>query len=133
MITGLLHAAVSVRDMDESLAFYRGLLGAKVIFTKDEPEGCPLIVCLQFPDGSCLELFYPRAEYPLGGELGRNHFCLITDDIEETQRSLDAAGVEITSRARRVSDGNMLIWCLDPNGYRVEIMQLMPGCPQLTT
>ena len=132
MITGLLHAAISVRDMERSLAFYRDLLGGRIIFKKDEPAGCPFIICLQYPGGSCLELFYPRSEYPLGDQLGRNHFCLITDDIFETERALCSAGIPVTSRPKIVSDGNYQLWCEDPNGYRVEIMQLMPGCPQLT-
>ncbi|MEG2083117.1 MAG: VOC family protein, partial [Oscillospiraceae bacterium] len=111
MITGLLHSAISVRDMKASLKFYCELLGAKILFTKDDPEGNPLIVCLQFSDGSCLELFYPREEYPVGRELGRNHFCLIADDIYEVEGALDAAGVTIESRVQKVRDNNLQVWC----------------------
>ena len=132
MIKGLLHAGISTRDMEQSLHFYIDVLGGRVIMEIEEPKGTPWIVCVQYPDGSCLELFYPRADFPLGTELGRNHVCLAVDDIHALERRLDQFGVAISSRPEQVRDGNLQLWCTDPNGYPVEFIQLMPGCPQLS-
>jgi catechol 2,3-dioxygenase-like lactoylglutathione lyase family enzyme len=130
MITGILHTAITVKDMDKTLNFYCYILGAKKIFTIDEPQGCPFAVCVQMKDGSCLEFFYPREEYPLGKELGKNHFCLIVDDIFELEKLLEQNNITITSRPKIARDKNWQLWCIDPNGYEVEFMQMMPGCPQ---
>ena len=131
MIQGICHAGISVRDMEKSLWFYTEVLGGRLILEIEEPKGTPWIIQIQYPDGSCIELFYPRAEFPLGDQLGRNHFCFGVDDIYEVERRLDQYGIEMTVRPKRVRDGNMQIWCLDPNGYRVEFIQYMPGCPQV--
>lgn len=128
MIKGLLHSAISVKNMEESLRFYCGILEVRQLFSLDDPDGEPQIICLQMVDGSCLELFYPRAEYPVEEKIGRNHFCLIVDDIFALEKTLDAADVAILSRPQIVRDGNWQLWCLDPSGYRVEFMQMMPDC-----
>ena len=130
MVEGLFHAAVSVKDMEKTLWFYCDLLGAEKLFTIDEPEGCPLIVSVKLKDGTCLEFFYPRKEFPLSDQLGRNHFCLIVSDIFKLERLLDENNIVITSRPKIARDKNWQLWCIDPNGYPVEFMQIMPGCPQ---
>ncbi len=60
-------------------------------------------------------------------QLAAKHGC----SARTIQRRLDQYGIEMTVRPKRVRDGNMQIWCLDPNGYRVEFIQYMPGCPQV--
>ena len=132
MVKGVLHVGLSTRDMEKSLWFYGAVLGGCVIMEIEEPKGTPWIVYLQYPDGTCIELFYPRAAFPLGRELGRNHLCLSVDDIYALERHLDQNGIEITSRPKQVRDTNLQLWCTDPNGYPVEFIQLMPGCPQLS-
>jgi len=131
MVKGVLHAGISTRDMEQSVWFYAEVLGGRVMMEIEEPKGTPWIVCVQYPDGTCVELFYPRAEFPLGTELGRNHLCLSVSDIHELERRLDQCGVKITVRPKKVRDGNLQLWCTDPNGYSVEFIQLLPGCPQL--
>lgn len=133
MVTGLSHIGLSTRDMEASIRFYTEILGGEILMEIEEPKGTPWIVTVQYPDGTCIELFYPRPEqFPLGTELGRNHPALCVDDIHALEQRLDDYGVTITSRPKIVRDGNWQLWCLDPNGYRVEFMQYLPGCPQLT-
>lgn len=132
MIQGICHAGISVRDMEKSLWFYTEVLGGRLILEIEEPKGTPWIIQIQYEDGSCIELFYPRAEFPLGDKLGRNHFCFGVADIEEVERRLDRYGVDITVRPRKVRDGNLQLWCRDPNGYPVEFIQFLPGSPQVT-
>ena len=129
MITGIFHTAITVADMDQTLDFYCGILGGIRMFTIEQPKGTPHITSVCFQDGTFLEFFYPKGQKvePLKAD---HHFALITDDIFETERLLDAHGVEILSRPQIVRDGNWQLWCRDPNGYRVEIMQISPNCPQ---
>lgn len=132
MIQGIFHSAVSVVDMDKTLHFYCDILGGKKLFQIGQPPGRRHIVSVLYPNGTFLEFFYPDPDKPVGKELGNIHFALITDDIFETERLLSSHGVTILSRPKIVRDKNWQLWCLDPNGYRVEIMQLVPECPQLT-
>lgn len=132
MINGVIHTGISTRDMEKSIWFYEKVLGGRIIMEIEEPKGTPWIVCIQFPDKTCIELFYPRADFPLGDQLGRNHLCLGTGDIYALEKHLDAHLIEITSRPKKVRDANLQLWCVDPNGYPLEFIQLMPGCPQLS-
>jgi len=125
MIIGLLHAAIVVKDMDASLSFYQDLLGGKPFFKKNDDDGNPVLIILQYQNGTCIELFYPRSDRPIEPLPAVNHFCLIAADIRECEKALDDNGIEIISRPVRAADGNMQLWCRDPNGYRVEIMQIM--------
>lgn len=132
MVTGLAHSGISTRDMAKSLDFYVRILGGRIIMEIEEPRGSPWIVTVQYPDGSCIELFYPRPEqFPLGDQLGRNHLALRVEDIRETEALLDQNQVPITSRPKIVRDGNWQLWCTDPNGYPVEFLEYTPDCPQL--
>ncbi len=133
MVQGISHIGLSTKNMEASLAFYITVLGGRKIIRIEEPKGTPWIETIQYPDGTCVELFYPRPEqFPLGTELGRNHLCFRVDDIRAIEQRLDSFQISITSRPKIVRDGNWQLWCQDPNGYPVEIMQYTPGCPQLT-
>lgn len=130
MILGVFHTAISVTNMHETLHFYCDILGGKHLFTIEQPPKHPYIESVLFPNGTFLEFFYPDSSHPLGQELGHNHFSLITDDIFQTEALLKKHQVTILSSPKVVRDQNWQLWCLDPDGYRVEIMQLSPDCPQ---
>lgn len=133
MVIGLAHSGLSTRDMEKSIQFYTQILDGRIIMEIEEPKGAPWIVTVQFADGSCVELFYPRPQrFPLGTALGRNHLAFRVDDIQALYRRLSDFRVPITSPPKIVRDGNWQLWCTDPNGYPVEFLQYLPGCPQLT-
>lgn len=132
MVIGLAHGGISTRDMEKSIDFYTRLLGGRVIMEIEEPKGTPWIVAVQFPDGSCVELFHPRPEqFPLGTALGRNHLAFRVEDIQALYRLLLDEGVPVTVVPRVARDGNLQMWCTDPNNYPVEFLQYVPDCPQL--
>ena len=133
MIQGIWHIAVSTKDMERSLWFYCDVLGGIHMkeLSIEEPAGQPLIEIVQFRGECYLELFYPRKEHPLGEELGRNHFCLYTDDIFALEERLGRYWVLVTTQPQMARDKNLQMWIQDPNGYRVEIMQVTSDCPLL--
>ena len=118
MIQGIGHIAVTVRDMDESIRFYEKALGFRRAFGFRHPEtGAPWIEYLHIASGEFVELFYGGVEArPWNdGLIGFNHMCFQVDDIH--------ASVE----AVRL---NWQAWVTDPNGIRIELMQIVPGSPQ---
>ena len=44
---------------------------------------------------------------------------------------LDAAGVPLTVQKKMGADGNWQAWIEDPDGNRIELMQMMPDSLQL--
>jgi lactoylglutathione lyase len=60
-----------------------------------------------------------------------NHVCLGVADIDDTIADLKAANIPLTVQKKMAADLNWQCWIEDPDGNRIEIMQLMPDCLQL--
>ena len=133
MITGIAHAAVTVKDMPESVRFYTQALGCREAFVFQHPEtGEPWIVYLNVSPGQFIELFYGGTEeQPWHDSLmGFNHLCLEVDDIYASVQKIRDAGYPIDIEPQQGLDHNWQAWTRDPNGIRIELMQIMPDSPQ---
>ncbi len=133
MIKGIAHTAITVKNMDESLAFYVGGLGFQKAFSIPEPKtGEPWIEYIAVGGGQFIELFYGGTQdNPWNGKLiGFNHLCLEVDDIFETSKKVQDAGYAVTNGPKQGADGNWQAWVTDPNGIRIELMQLDPNSPK---
>lgn len=132
MITGIAHMAVTANDMQKSLDFYIRVLGFKKAFSLAHPEtGAPWIEYLQ-AGGQFVELFYGGTdEYAFkSSQRGFNHLCLGVDDIYATVKAIEAAGYPMDTAISQGRDKNFQAWLKDPNGIRVELMQISPESPQ---
>ncbi len=132
MITGIGHVAFRVTRLDRALDFYCGKLGFREAFRLDrEGEPSPWIVYIQVAPGHFIELF-PGAERvgpQPGRDAGYNHFCLLVDDLAVTLEELGRRGLAITGGPRQGLDLNYQYWITDPDGNRIELMQIMPDSP----
>ncbi len=122
------HLAFDVSDMEKSLDFYVGKLGFEKIFSIENEQGKPWIEYLKVCSGQFIELFYggmtdaPKSNY--------SHLCLQVDDIYEIERKMKELGVEIDVPAKQGKDTNYQCWVHDPDGNRIEFMQLMTTSQQ---
>ena len=133
MITGIAHTAITVKDMDVSVRFYTQALGLVRAFEFQHPDtGAPWIVYLSVAPGQFVELFYGGTEeQPWNDRLiGFNHLCFQVDDIHASVQAIRDAGYPIDDEPRQGVDLNWQAWVTDPNGIRIELMQVMPGSPQ---
>ena len=133
MITSYAHAALTVKDMDKSLAFYTEALGFKKAFDLKNPQtGAPWIEYLLVSPGQFLELFYGGEEdCPWHDRLiGFNHLCFEVADITSSVQQIRDAGYSIDIEPQQGVDGNWQAWTRDPNGVRIELRQIMPESPQ---
>ena len=127
------HINLKVADLERSIAFY-GKIGFPEFLRLTETDGSPWIVYLRITDDLYIELL-PGGVGEAGSQTatGLNHLCLTTDDIEATVAELAAKGIPLTAAfdpARRGVDGNRGTWIADPDGNRIEIMEMAPGCIQ---
>ena len=133
MIQGFGHAAITVRDMSESIRFYTQALGLQKAFSFRHPDtGAPWIEYLSAAPGEFVELFYGGSEAQAWHDslIGFNHICLGTDDIFTSVQKIKDAGYTIDTEPVQGVDLNWQAWTKDPNGIRIELMQIMPGSPQ---
>jgi catechol 2,3-dioxygenase-like lactoylglutathione lyase family enzyme len=137
MVTGIIHAAYNAKDMEASVNFYCDKLGFTRHVDINHKDGSPWIVYLRVPSAipQYLELFYGKEERPASTlspwtTVGYNHLCLSVDDIEETCATLKSKGVVLDSEPTLGDDGNYQAWVHDPDGNRIELMQMMPNSMQ---
>lgn len=126
------HVALKVRDLQKSIDFY-SKLGFPEFLRLTEDDGSPWIVYMRFGDDLYLELFpggHDRVPGPEG--TGVNHLSLTVDDIEATEAHLKKAGIPLASPRKNVRgvDNNRGMWIEDPDGNRIEIMEMAPNCIQ---
>ncbi len=132
MAKAMAHMAITVRDMQESLRFYTEALGLKKVFEIPNPkDGSPWIVYLNVCPGQFVELFYDgTAENPWKPEqIGFNHLCFEVEDIHEASRKVLDAGFKMDVMPNQGCDFNWQSWTKDPNGIRIELMQIDPQSP----
>lgn len=124
--TNLGHIAVKVSDMGRSLDFYVGKLGFPEMLRLNYADGSLFLVYLRITDTQYLELF-PNGigdRAPGREAVAVNHFCLTTDDIERTLRELARAGIPLARELKLGADDNRQAWIEDPDGVRIEIMEM---------
>ena len=130
-ISSIAHVAIRVKDTARTLDFYINKLGFAEMLRLDR-DGRLWLVYLRITDDQYLEIF-PEGEGERAAEreaVGFNHMCLAVPDIEQTVRELQAAGVEMIRPKVLGADGNWQTWIEDPDGHRIELMQMMPDAMQ---
>lgn len=125
------HVAISVSNLDASIAFYQKL-GFTVLFAKDTPEKQKQLVLMGLDDLK-LEIFCyangennPATRATIGNnvnDVGPKHFALLVDSIEDTQKALAAAGIDLASQPSTADAGYRYCFIRDPDGIWIEYVQ----------
>jgi lactoylglutathione lyase len=117
----LAHTMIRVKDLDETLAFYTGLLGLREVRRSPIGDEATLVFLTDEDGHYHIELTYNhgRSEYELGDQFG--HLALYTDDLEAIVREVEARGMWY--RRSRPEMSSKYIFVKDPNGYDIEILQ----------
>lgn len=129
-----LHTMVRVRNLDESLRFWRDLVGLEVVRRDDYPQGRFTLVYLAAPrdmdavgadvtggrrEAPTLELTWNWDDEDYGTARNFGHVAFEVDDIYATCARLMAGGVTINRPPR---DGNMA-FVRSPDLISVEFLQ----------
>jgi catechol 2,3-dioxygenase-like lactoylglutathione lyase family enzyme len=127
------HINLKVGDLRASIDFY-SRVGFPEFLRLTERDGSTWIVYLKITEKLYIELL-PGGEGRGGDEAatGLNHLCLTTDDIEATITELSNVGIPLSEPfdpAKRGVDGNRGAWIADPDGNRIEIMEMAANCVQ---
>jgi lactoylglutathione lyase len=132
-IVGLAHVAIKVTDLDRSLDFYINKLGFPEMLRLHKDDGSTWLVYLRITDDQYLEVF-PGAENdraPGWDANGMNHMCLSVEDIDAVVERIEAAGISLLLPLKLAVDGNRQAWIEDPDGNRIELMEMDANSLQL--
>ena len=124
----MIHSMIRVRDLDESLRFYREALRLDVAARFDF-DGFTLAYLRNEETGFELELTHNHGRdesYELG--YGYGHIALSTDDLDGEHRRLSDLGLSPppTPIKEFFRDGELMarfFFVQDPDGYKIEVLQ----------
>ncbi len=143
IITGH-HTGLSVSSIDESLVFYRDLLGLKVIFSWNpnadyirtvtgykDADIC--VAVLQVPETEFyIELLeYRKVKHAVvdhrNGNPGIAHLAFFVDNVDQwfsflTSRGIQSVSMPVTPE-KGPNKGGRIVYMIDPDGFRVELIQ----------
>ncbi|MDA1193091.1 MAG: VOC family protein [Candidatus Poribacteria bacterium] len=133
MILGLGHVAYRINDIDASLAFYCDKLGLTEAFRMNNDQGYVWIIYVRLNADNFLELF-PGGENAVEmppRPIGYAHLCLRVDNLDATIAELASRGIEVDN-IRKGKSGCLQGWVTDPDGNRIELMEILPDSLQAT-
>ena len=124
----MLHTMIRVGNLDESINFYCDVLGMKLLRKKDYPGGKFTLAFVGYgdeKDNTVIELTHnwDTDSYDLGNGFG--HVALGVDDIYGTCEKIRELGGKISREPGPMKHGTTVIaFVEDPNGYKIELIQL---------
>ena len=121
--------ALRVSELERSLAFYRAV-GYTELGTVPFDDGSSL-VWLKLSDEAAvsLELVHRPSDGPVESG-GFEHFAIEVDSLSAAIERLTAAGLEpAPPELPGGPDGPITSWLVDPDGYRIELVEWPPGGP----
>ncbi len=146
MISSIRHAGIVVRDLDESLKFYCGILGLSIYMRHIEPSGqfIDKLVGLNkvklewakliIPSGGLIELLqyhsHPDPDvlkcpemFP-ANRLGCSHISLTVDNLSKVYDELNKNGYKSNSEPLLSPNGKVkILYCHDPDGTILELIE----------
>ena len=129
MISSIGHAAYDCYKFDETLDFYTRILGFPPMFELHNDEGKLWIVYLRVNDNVYIELFPKSGEAPEKSG-SYSHLCLEVTDIENLFSAVVERGAPVVAQVKTGKDGNRQAWTRDPEGNRIEFMEMAPDSMQ---
>jgi lactoylglutathione lyase len=109
------YTTMIVKSLEESVSFYRDVMGFNEGYHVDFPVGG--ITIMESPEGACVELIeapqFPVGLYSVGTDV---------DDLDETIEHLQKHGYEILGEIAKTTVGRQA-FIMDPNGVRICLIE----------
>ena len=143
MIKETRHIGIVVSNLENSLKFYRDLLGLKITKTMDESgEYIDNILSLNnvqvktvkmesANNGFLIELLEYKSHQANSTnrkifDLGTSHVALTVNNLDECYRLLSKSGIKFNSLPQISPDKNAKVaFCFDPDGTPIELVEVL--------
>lgn len=120
----MVHTCYRVKNLEESLAFYKNAFDFEVSRLRDFPENGFTLAYLTLPgDAYELELTYNYGHegYEIG--TGYGHIAIAVEDLEGLHQKHVAAGYNVTDLKGLPGTAPSYYFVIDPDGYKIEVVR----------
>jgi lactoylglutathione lyase len=121
----ILHTSITVKNMDESIRFYRDIVGLELQRRREVPENKAEIAFLSDKEsGAQIELTYwkEKTDWNSGDEL--DHLAFGVPDMDEAMKMFRERGVDIAREPYSLRGSTTRIaFIKDPNDIWLEIIE----------
>jgi len=118
------HTMIRVKNIDNSLNFYKEVLGLKVLRTM-ELEDATLYFISDEKESCTIELTYnhqlPEGGYNHGNYFG--HLAFDTKDMDKFTEVVQKHGLEYSIAPFEIKKGLKIAFLQDPDGFSIEIIE----------
>lgn len=128
MIKGIGHAAMRAADIEATAAFYREVLGFQEAFRMNNEDGTLGTIYMYVASGQFIELFSGGIK-PVecdGETIGHCHMCYLVGNAEEALQEIKKKGIRPDREITIGKSGCKQFWLRDPDGNRIELMEILP-------
>ncbi len=124
-----LHTSITVHDLEESLAFYTGVLGLEFERRRRIPENHAEIAFVRDPEsGARIELTHWDGKDAVEAGEQLDHLAFEVADLDRVVADARARGIRIAKEPFRLAGGSgRLAFLMDPNDVWIELIE--PALP----
>ena len=122
------HVAIRTRDIEASARWYTEVLGLCEAFRMHREDGSTATIYVMITPGQYLELFDRGEREGAEGDdvIGMRHICLMTKDVRHSYEEVVSRGGPVDSEIYRGKSKCLMFWTHDPDGTRIEMMEMPP-------
>ena len=121
-VVGINHVALAVPDIDKAVEHYTKVMGFPEAFRVRTPQGEVQLVYIQVSKDTFIELQTINAQRPAG----IYHFGVVVEDMTQATAMWKARGADVREITPSSGTKAILSNVYDPNGVRMELLQLPP-------
>ena len=121
----LLHTRYRLNDLERSVKFYREVLGLTEVRRHKSPRGSELVFMQAPGSEELIELCYFPSSGPVHVQPDLTHLAFEVESLEAFGQHLTALGLKFSDGPTMRDDGAGFAFIDAPEGYEIELMQLV--------
>ena len=122
-IKKLLHTRYRVNNLEQTVAFYRDVLGLQETGRHKSSRGSELVFMKAPESDEEIELCCYPASGPVQVQSDLTHLAFEVDDLEAFVRQLEKKGAKLSDGPTRSGSGGAFAFVDAPEGYEIELIQ----------
>ncbi len=123
----LLHTRYRVNDLEQTVEFYRKVLGLEELRRHKSPRGSELVFMKAPESEELIELCQFAGSGPVQVQPDLTHLAFEVDSLEAFGKHLEKLGLKYSDGPHLRGDGGGIAFIDAPEGYEIELIQMSRG------